>query len=100
MPRPYFLTGKQGEGHYGRGIGDIDITQPIDLSSSPFLDNTSVNLNATAWGQAEGGNLPTLTGGGGGGGPVNATTVGTWLQQNGLIVIIGALVGLFLFRKS
>jgi hypothetical protein len=95
-------TSSLGEGHYGRGIGDVI---SMDLSNSPYVQqaqSSSLNLNSTAWGQAEDtlfGTLPTLSGAVALL-PQASNSIMTWLQQNILLVAVGGVVGLLLFRKG
>jgi hypothetical protein len=101
MPRPYWENGKQG--HYGRGIGDIDVSSdlaynppvpagfvgPINPADYSTLDSYSAAVlsqweNAAAAAAAQ---------------PVATTNQGlVWLENNWPLLAIGGIIGLSLVK--
>ena len=90
MPRIMNQTSSQGEGHYGRGIGDLnDDINALGTSVSFPSYFTDAMLAAGAGANA-------LTPKSNATVPLTLATLGPWIQSNAMLLALGLGVGLLL----
>ncbi len=93
MPRPYNLIGQVGS---YKGVGDITQAE-LDAagvdSSTVYLLNHPQSFGPNMLPEFNFGSVIGIANQGSG------QTIGQWIQQNGTFLLVGGLVGLFLFKR-